>query len=120
MISIAGLYPELLGTYGDGGNVEVLAQRLRWRGLDVETVTVTAGEAVPESCDLYVLGGGEDGPQTLAVQDLAASGALNRAVDRGFSVGQKRVRNVRAQFPASWMGLACVAELDERICLGER
>src|SRR5947209_2930141 len=40
MISIAGLYPELLGTYGDGGNVAVLAQRLRWRGVDVETVTV--------------------------------------------------------------------------------
>jgi CobQ-like glutamine amidotransferase family enzyme len=86
MIAIAGLYPELLGTYGDGGNVEVLAQRLRWRGVDVETVTVAAGEPVPESCDLYVLGGGEDGPQTLAAQELAASGALNRAVDRGAAV----------------------------------
>ena len=34
-VSIALLYPELLGTYGDGGNAVVLAQRLRWRGIDV-------------------------------------------------------------------------------------
>jgi CobQ-like glutamine amidotransferase family enzyme len=86
MISIAGLFPELLGTYGDGGNADVLSQRLRWRGLEVETVTVAAGEPVPDSCDLYVLGGGEDGPQTLAAEELAASGALGRAVDRGAAV----------------------------------
>src|SRR3712207_8919828 len=33
---IALVYPELLGTYGDGGNALVLSQRLRWRGLDAE------------------------------------------------------------------------------------
>ena len=61
-----------------------------------------------------------------ALQDQpeAATRALaechSRAVVRGLSVGQQRVRNVRAQFPASWMGLACVAELDERICLAQR
>ena len=86
MISIAGLFPELLGTYGDGGNVDVLAQRLRWRGIDAETVTVAAGEPIPESCDLYLLGGGEDGPQTLAAEELASGGALSRAVDRGAAV----------------------------------
>ena len=82
-IRVALLYPELLGTYGDGGNATVLAQRLRWRGLNAETVTVAAGEAIPDSCDVYLLGGGEDGPQNLAAEELARSGALTRAVGRG-------------------------------------
>lgn len=85
-VSIALLYPELLGTYGDGGNSLVLAQRLRWRGIPAEVVDVTAGETVPESCDIYLMGGGEDGPQALAVRELRASRALRRAVDRGATV----------------------------------
>ncbi len=37
---IALVYPELLGTYGDGGNAQILATRLRWRGLPAEIVSV--------------------------------------------------------------------------------
>src|SRR5205823_4899913 len=82
-VSIAVLYPELLGTYGDWGNAVVLAQRLHWRGVDAEVIQVGGGETVPTSCHLYVMGGGEDGPQALAARELAASGALHTAVDRG-------------------------------------
>jgi CobQ-like glutamine amidotransferase family enzyme len=82
-VSIAVLYPELLGTYGDGGNAVVLAQRLRWRGIGAEVVEVGAGEVVPHSCDLYLMGGGEDGPQALAAKELDESGALHAAVERG-------------------------------------
>ncbi len=85
-VSIALLYPELLGTYGDGGNAVVLAQRLRWRGIDAEAIDVTAGETVPVSCDVYLMGGGEDGPQALAVRELRASRALASAIDRGAAV----------------------------------
>jgi CobQ-like glutamine amidotransferase family enzyme len=85
-VSIALLYPELLGTYGDGGNSLVLAQRLRWRGIPAEVIDVTAGESVPASCDIYLMGGGEDGPQALAVRELRASRALRRAVDDGAAV----------------------------------
>ncbi len=86
MISIAVLYPELLGTYGDGGNATVLARRLEWRGLAAEVVEVTAGEPAPRSCDVYLLGGGEDGPQTLAARELSASRALHAAVEGGAAV----------------------------------
>ncbi|MCU1462277.1 MAG: CobB/CobQ-like glutamine amidotransferase [Acidimicrobiales bacterium] len=86
MTSICLLYPELLGTYGDGGNAVVLAQRLRWRGIDADIVEVTAGAPVPSSCDVYLMGGGEDGPQTLAVAELNESRALHVAVDRGAAV----------------------------------
>ena len=82
-VTIVLLYPELLGTYGDGGNAVVLAQRLRWRGRRAEIVEVTAGEPVPESGQLYLMGGGEDGPQALAARELMASRALHRAIDGG-------------------------------------
>src|SRR5436305_14780957 len=86
VVSIALVYPELLGTYGDRGNALVLARRLAWRGIDNELVEVTAREPVPSSCDLYVLGGGEDDPQVAAADRLRADGGLRRAVDRGATV----------------------------------
>src|SRR2546423_1357023 len=82
-VSIAVLYPELLGTYGDWGNAVVLAQRLRWRGIGADVVQVGAGQTAPTSCDIYVMGGGEDGPQALAARELADSGALHTAVEAG-------------------------------------
>src|SRR4051794_26272042 len=81
-LRIALIYPSLLGTYGDGGNASVLAQRLRWRGIAAETVDVGLDDPVPEQADVYVLGGGEDVAQTLAVSKLA-NGALHRAADSG-------------------------------------
>jgi CobQ-like glutamine amidotransferase family enzyme len=80
------LFPELLGTYGDRGNAIVLRQRLLWRGIDAEMVTVSLGTAVPTSCDVYLLGGGEDGPQSLAASELGRDGVLARAVDGGAAV----------------------------------
>ena len=80
---IALVYPELLGTYGDGGNAMVLAARLRWRGLPAEVVSVPAGEPVPPDCQIYLLGGGEDEPQVLAAEGLRAGRNLARAVEDG-------------------------------------
>ena len=85
-VSIALLYPELLGTYGDGGNATVLAQRLRWRNIPAEVVDVHAGEAVPRGCQIYLMGGGEDAPQTLASRELRSNGALTAAVEGGAAV----------------------------------
>ncbi|AEH11604.1 MULTISPECIES: type 1 glutamine amidotransferase [Protofrankia] len=80
---IALIYPELLGTYGDGGNATVLAQRLRWRGLPAEVIGVPAGEPVPAGCDIYLLGGGEDEPQVLAAEGLRQNNAIAHAVAQG-------------------------------------
>ena len=49
-------------------------------------VEVTALDPIPDDGDIYVIGGGEDGPQSRAAHLLTASGALNRAVDRGAAV----------------------------------
>lgn len=73
-LRVALIYPDLLGTYGDGGNALVLAARAHWRGLSVEVVEVPAGKPVPGGCDVYLLGGGEDEPQALAAAGLRAGG----------------------------------------------
>lgn len=85
-VSIALLYPELLGTYGDGGNAIVLARRLRWRGFSAALIQVTAGDPVPRGCQLYLMGGGEDAPQTLAAAELRSGSALTDAVAAGAAV----------------------------------
>lgn len=85
-VGIALVYPDLLGTYGDGGNATILAQRLRWRGQPAEVVTVLAGETVPDSCQLYMVGGGEDVPQVSAAHALLATRPLHRAVEGGAAV----------------------------------
>ena len=82
-VTIAVLAPDLLGTYGDIGNALVLERRLAWRGLSAEVLGVNPGAGVPETADIYLLGGGEDAEQTLATTELVRSTALGRAVDRG-------------------------------------
>ena len=81
-VRIVVVHPDLLGTYGDGGNGRVLANRARWRGIGVELIAATSDVALPEGGDLYLLGGGEDGPQ-LASADALRVGALARAVEGG-------------------------------------
>ncbi|MGA9148723.1 MAG: glutamine amidotransferase, partial [Candidatus Nanopelagicales bacterium] len=63
VVRIASIYPTLLGTYGDGGNVLALVHRAVLHGLTTEVVDVAPGEHLPRDADLYVLGGGEDTAQ---------------------------------------------------------
>lgn len=80
MLNVAVLYPELLGTYGDGGNGLVLFERARRRGIESTLRVVGLHDAVP-AADLYLLGGGEDGPQRLACDLLGASSFASRVAD---------------------------------------
>ena len=41
VVDIALIYPELLGTYGDGGNALVLARRLQRRGIENRVLPTT-------------------------------------------------------------------------------
>ncbi len=85
-VRVVSLLGDLLGTYGDGGNALVLVRRAEWRGIDAEVAEIRATDPIPDDGHIYVMGGGEDGPQTRAAQLLGASGALHRAVDRGAAV----------------------------------
>ena len=85
-LRIVWIYPDLLSTYGDRGNLLILARRAALRGLPVETSEVRSGQPLPSSADIYLIGGGEDGPQALAAERLSADGGLRRAVDAGAAV----------------------------------
>ena len=56
-VRIGLVLPDVMGTYGDGGNAVVLRQRLRLRGIPAEIVEITLNDPVPDSLDLYTLGG---------------------------------------------------------------
>lgn len=85
-VRIGLVLPDVMGTYGDGGNAVVLRQRLRLRGFDAEIVEVTLNDPVPAELDLYTLGGAEDYAQRLATKHLLRYPGLQRAASRGAPV----------------------------------
>ncbi|WP_018023111.1 type 1 glutamine amidotransferase [Corynebacterium ulceribovis] len=82
-LTIGLILPDVLGTYGDDGNALVLRQRARMRSLTAEILQVNLGEPVPETADVYCVGGGEDAAQVLAAEHLLADGGLVRAANAG-------------------------------------
>ncbi|HEY7143423.1 MAG TPA: glutamine amidotransferase [Streptosporangiaceae bacterium] len=82
-VRLVWVYPDLLSTYGDRGNLVVLSRRASLRGFAVETVEVHANEAVPRQGDIYLIGGGEDLPQILAARRLRADGGLAAVAETG-------------------------------------
>lgn len=82
-LRIGVLAPEVLGTYGDTGNALILAERARRRGIPAEIVNVPLFEAIPDSLDIYSLGGGEDTAQALAARHLRQDRGLERAAQAG-------------------------------------
>lgn len=82
-LRVVWIYPDLLSTYGDQGNVLVVSRRAEQRGLRVERIDVRSDQPIPTSGDIYLIGGGEDRPQRLAAERLRRDGGLNRAVDNG-------------------------------------
>jgi CobQ-like glutamine amidotransferase family enzyme len=85
-VRIGLVLPDVMGTYGDGGNAVVLRQRLRMRGIDAEIVEVTLDDPVPAELDLYTLGGAEDYAQRLATRHLQRYPGLQQAASRGAPV----------------------------------
>ena len=87
VVRLGHLYPAHLNIYADRGNIAVFRRRLEWRGLALEVVEVGLGDEIPEDCNLYYLGGGQDRDQHLVAEDLAGKAAsLRRAADGGAAV----------------------------------
>lgn len=85
-VQIGLVLPDVMGTYGDGGNAVVLRKRLQLRGIPAEIVEITLADPVPDSLDLYTLGGAEDYAQRLATKHLLTHQGLQRAAGRGAPV----------------------------------
>ncbi|MBO0774270.1 MAG: glutamine amidotransferase [Actinobacteria bacterium] len=82
-LRLVWVYPDLLSTYGDRGNLLVLTRRAQLRGIPVEQVLVQADQVVPREGDIYLMGGGEDLPQELAARRLRADGGISAVAGRG-------------------------------------
>jgi len=82
-LRLVWVYPDLLSTYGDRGNLLVLTRRAKLRGIDVEAIEVNSDHPVPRQGDIYLLGGGEDLPEILAANRLRADGGLAAAARQG-------------------------------------
>jgi CobQ-like glutamine amidotransferase family enzyme len=82
-LGLVWVYPDLLSTYGDRGNLIMLERRARLRGIGVESIMVNSDRAVPRQGDIYLLGGGEDLPQVLAARRLRADAGLATAASQG-------------------------------------
>ena len=85
-VRIGLVLPDVMGTYGDGGNAVVLRQRLRMRDYEAEIVEITLNDPVPESLDVYLLGGAEDSAQRLATRHLQRYPGLQQAAAKGVPV----------------------------------
>ena len=79
-LKIVHLFPALLNLYGDGGNVSIIANRARWRGIEVDIEQVGLGQGVDLSdADIVFLGGGPDREQRLASRELMAHASAVRS-----------------------------------------
>jgi CobQ-like glutamine amidotransferase family enzyme len=85
-VRIGLVLPDVMGTYGDGGNAAVLRQRLLRRGFDAEVIDITLDDPVPSTLDMYTLGGAEDYAQRLATRHLISYPGLQEAAAKGAPV----------------------------------
>ena len=88
-MKIVRIHNELLGTYGDRGNADVLAYRAGFNGIVAHIVDVSYRDAMPTDGDIYLLGGAEDAAQVLSCESLRGvdfSDRLVLAVCAGFQI----------------------------------
>lgn len=86
-LTLGWLYPQLMSTYGDRGNVICLERRCQWRGLTVRVQPLDQ-HTPPElfhQVDLIVGGGAQDRQQEIVMRDLQGEKAiaLKAQLDRG-------------------------------------
>lgn len=69
---IGWLYPELMSTYGDRGNIIVLQKRCEWRGIKTEILKLDLHFNPNQltQCDLLFMGGAQDRQQQIVSEDL--------------------------------------------------
>ena len=88
-LKILYFYPELLNLYGDRGNIEVLFQRARKRGIEVEVKEVKLGKVLNKAdfdeANFVFMGGGSDLNQKTLYEDLLLNkkGFLSDYIESG-------------------------------------
>ena len=86
-IIIGWLYPKLMSTYGDRGNVITIQRRAQWRGYNVQVVALdqNSTDADIQAVDIIVGGGAQDRQQEIVMRDLqgAKADAMRDKIENG-------------------------------------
>ncbi len=71
-LKIGWLYPDLMSTYGDRGNIIVLQKRCEWRGIKTEIINIDqeTSDSDLKSVDILFGGGAQDREQHIVIEDL--------------------------------------------------
>ena len=82
-LNICHLYPDLMDTYGDKGNIIALIKRCQWRKINVKITNISIGQSLSTfDFDLYFFGGGQDKVQIIVGKDLRnKKTALIKSID---------------------------------------
>ena len=86
-LSIGWLYPTLMSTYGDRGNVICLQRRCQWRDIKVEIIPLKRETDIDQYdlVDIIVGGGAQDRQQEIVMRDL--KGAKAEAIQAKLEAG---------------------------------
>lgn len=86
-LAIGWLYPELMSTYGDRGNIICLRKRCEWRGIEVDIKRLDMGFNYKQlaTCNLLFMGGAQDTQQKIVSRDFSRERvkALKEVVEGG-------------------------------------
>jgi lipid II isoglutaminyl synthase (glutamine-hydrolysing) len=88
-LRVGHLYPDIMCTYGDRGNVETVLRRCGWRDIDVTLTELRIGDRIdPGELDLILIGSGGESQLRLIATDLykVKGGAIREAVAQGAAV----------------------------------
>ena len=85
-LNIGWLYPQLMSTYGDRGNIIVLQKRCEWRGIKTQILHLDLGFKIQDlkDCNLLFMGGAQDRQQKIVSKDLEEKKeALSEMIEYG-------------------------------------
>lgn len=65
-LEVVNMYPDILNTYGDMGNLICIKKRCEWRGIDINIKNFTIDKEISlEDSDMILIGGGSDSGQNI-------------------------------------------------------
>src|SRR3990167_2741219 len=86
-LTIGWLYPQLMSTYGDRGNIIVLSKRCKWRKINTQVLELNVGFDVKllKDVDILFMGGAQDTQQKIVSKDFTSRKikTLKRKIEDG-------------------------------------
>lgn len=85
-LTIGWLYPDLMSTYGDRGNILVLTKRCEWRDIAINVVPISQETSLEnlKKVDMLFGGGAQDREQSIVMNDLQKKkDAIKEIIEKG-------------------------------------